>query len=385
MDLELVNRLSEVLVLDEGDGPVLPLNKVGIAEELFAREWGERIGKLEDIKIVNGTMKVRVRINITEPLKRGLRVAIDDNGNEVSLLFQYEHLPDFCYDCGIIGHKALDCPLRDFGGDNPRIDNGRFGSWLCAPASPPRDNFRFNRKRADSPSSRPIMTMGEASRIISAVERSRPRYSGPTPEQLAPTSVLEAREREEEEKSAAGVDPGINGDMDDMGEVNKVDMVGGGVHCVMGEVNKDNNMVRESELAEMMDGVASHSVNELLKVMLFNKLLNPLSKHKKLRLGSALIRQRVVVLKVLNGDFLHSDHRPIVATLENVTRRRHFDKKRGFRFETHWLKDPECQEIVNKSWLSTASPLAHQDSLIDIFGSCANQLGEWNKGRRGYW
>ncbi|KAF4363220.1 hypothetical protein F8388_020790 [Cannabis sativa] len=252
MDLDLVNRLAEVLRLDEGDGPVLELNKAGIEEgkkrldlclvgkvigprpankegienamkgiwklnhrfqveelssknvfrfifgsredrqrvyggrpwtidkqlicfvkpmglgeiskmnfdftsfwisinnvplacmtELFAREWAERIGKLEDIKLVNGTMKVRVRMNITEPLKRGLRVAVDELGNEVSLLFQYEHLPDFCFDCGIIGHKALDCPLRDFVGDNPRPDRGRYGSWMCAPSSPPRDRVRY--------------------------------------------------------------------------------------------------------------------------------------------------------------------------------------------------------------------------------------------------
>ncbi|KAF4377223.1 hypothetical protein G4B88_009215 [Cannabis sativa] len=264
--------LAEVLVLDEGDGPVLALNQAGVEEgkkrmdlclvgkvigpkpvnkedrqrvygggpwtidkqlicfvkpmglgeiskmnfdftsfwisinnvplacmtELFAREWGERIGKLEDIKLVNGTMKVGVRINITEPLKWGLRVAVDDQGNEVSLIFEYEHLPDFCFDYGIIGHKAMDCPLRDFAGDNPHFDRGRFGSWMCAPSSPPRDRFRVQRNRENSPSNRQIMTMGEASRIISAVEKNRARYSGPTPEELAPTSVLEAREREEE-------------------------------------------------------------------------------------------------------------------------------------------------------------------------------------------
>ncbi|KAF4395682.1 hypothetical protein G4B88_013456 [Cannabis sativa] len=181
----------------------ISINNVPLAcmTELFAREWGKRIGKLEDIKLVNGTMKVRVRMNITEPLKRGLRVAVDEQGNEVSLLFQYEHLPDFCFDCGIIGHKALDCPLRDFGGDNPRPDRGRYGSWMCAPSSPPRDRFRYQKKRDNSPSNRPIMSMGEASRILVAVEKGRVRYLGPSQEELAPTAMLEAREREDEGKS----------------------------------------------------------------------------------------------------------------------------------------------------------------------------------------
>ncbi|KAF4403174.1 hypothetical protein G4B88_027945 [Cannabis sativa] len=105
----------------------ISINNVPLAcmTELFAKEWGEQISKLEDIKIVNGTM------------------------------------------------KALDCPLRDFAGDNPNFDSGRFSSWMCAPGSPPRDRYRFNKKRDESPNNRPIMTMGEASRIDSAVERNR--------------------------------------------------------------------------------------------------------------------------------------------------------------------------------------------------------------------
>ncbi|KAF4380184.1 hypothetical protein F8388_020384 [Cannabis sativa] len=186
----------------------ISINNVPLAcmTELFAREWGEHIGKLGDIKIVNGTMKVRVQINITEPLKRGLRVVVDEQGTEVSLIFQYEHLPDFCFDCCIIGHKALDCPLRDSAGDNPNFDRGRFCSWMCAPGLPPRDRFRSNKKRDDYPNNRPTMTMGEASRIVSAVERNRIRYSSPPLEELAPTSVLEARERDEEVQSKANAE-----------------------------------------------------------------------------------------------------------------------------------------------------------------------------------
>ncbi|KAF4367906.1 hypothetical protein G4B88_003599 [Cannabis sativa] len=72
-------------------------------------------------------------------------------------------------------------------------------------------------------------------------------------------------------------------------------------------------------------------------------------------------------VKVINVDLFHSDHRPIVATLENIIRLRSNDKKRSFRFKTHWLKDATCHEIVNKTWLSPDFPLASQDSLLDIF------------------
>ncbi|KAF4394560.1 hypothetical protein F8388_020385 [Cannabis sativa] len=66
-------------------------------------------------------------------------------------------------------------------------------------------------------------------------------------------------------------------------------------------------------------------------------------------------------VKVINVDLFHSDHRPIVATLENIIRLRSNDKKRSFRFKTHWLKDATCHEIVNKTWLSPDFPLASQD------------------------
>ncbi|KAF4363317.1 hypothetical protein G4B88_011714 [Cannabis sativa] len=584
MDLELVNRLAEVLVLDEGDGPVISLNKAGVEEgkkrmdlclvgkvigprpankdgiekamkgvwklnhrfqveelnsknvfrfffgcredrqrvygggpwtidkqlicfvkpmglgeiskmnfdftsfwisinnvplvcmtELFAREWGERIGKLEDIKIVNGIMKVRVRINITEPLKRGLRVAVDEQGNEVSLLFQYEYLPDFCYDCGIIGHKALDCPLKDFAGDNPRFDSGRFGSWLCAPSSPPRDRFRGQRQRESSPSHRPIMTMGEASRIVSAVERNRVRYSGPTSEELAPTSVLEAREREEVDKDVSGskgpvVLPGtvvsnkekeklpmvvdernVMGVLPEVERVvvlakdsstidgsavmeNDVPMGVSGMHVSSGEGSKDGEKASSMSNVEVdiIDEVIGHSKEKLTKEQkgkgvldhssqdeisfrhALQQTFDPIIKAQKAKTwkrasgrgtkgGSKLSSfpispklSHVIVANakyklspkinggsVVTGDFIHSDHRPVVAILENVARVQKNDKHRGFRFETHWLKDEECHDIVTQTWLMPDGPLESQDGIIDIFGRCADRLGAWNKGKFG--
>ncbi|KAF4372682.1 hypothetical protein F8388_000849, partial [Cannabis sativa] len=684
----------------------ISINNVPLAcmTELFAREWGERIGKLEDIKLVNGTMKVRVRMNITEPLKRGLRVAVDEQGNEVSLLFQYEHLPDFCFDCGIIGHKALDCPLRDFGGDTPRPDRGRYGSWMCAPSSPLRDRFRYQKKRDNSPSNRPIMSMGEASRILAAVEKGRVRYSGPSHEELAPTTVLEAREREAE--GLAGVDATahlgshsasgqaeplgvqstlvgtrvegvsknnsevgkmmstcelgvINGALADknngkgknngeggecplmhalsdcgkgknvmegecsmdvvsevvvgqetesgvgivenynMHELNSVDKgkgvmdissqvevsftqalqetfepliqaqkaktwkrlnsargrgskgkpssipispklshvlvanainkvspkVGGGgkrkmdvdvhyenvkkgrleeqskyspslvflsetklyggwaegirrqisfsnsfhVDCVgksggllllwnddwevsvksfsVGHIDalvkcpglnvwrftgfygnpKASSRINSWQLLCRLKGlfdlpwICGGDFNEVLSINEkkggVDRSLSAISDFQQAldkcdlvdmgfegqcftwlnkRQGVAHVQERLdryfcnqdwhnlfPSVKVINGDFIHSDHRPIAAILENVVCSRQYDKKKSFRFETHWLKDTECRDIVTQTWLSPDVPLDNQDSILDIFGRCADRLGAWNKTKFG--
>ncbi|KAF4352733.1 hypothetical protein F8388_003386 [Cannabis sativa] len=149
-------------------------------------------------------MKACVQINITESLMRGLRVAVDDLRNEVSLLFQYERLLEYCFDCNIIGHKASYCPLKDFENVDSSVEQGCYGSWLCASNSPPR--FWFNKKGGASLENCPIMFMGEASRIKIAMERARVRYSRSTTEELAPTSILEARERDEKDRGKLTMD-----------------------------------------------------------------------------------------------------------------------------------------------------------------------------------
>ncbi|PON72363.1 Zinc knuckle CX2CX4HX4C [Parasponia andersonii] len=39
---------------------------------------------------------------------------MEENGKEVSLLLQYEHLPHFCFACGIIGHHYKECTQKQF-------------------------------------------------------------------------------------------------------------------------------------------------------------------------------------------------------------------------------------------------------------------------------
>ena len=65
--------------------------------EECARQWGSSLGSLEGIEVQVSSMKVRVRIDITVPLQHGIRVLLVDVGQEVSLILQYERLPDFYY------------------------------------------------------------------------------------------------------------------------------------------------------------------------------------------------------------------------------------------------------------------------------------------------
>lgn len=80
--------------------------------ESCARFWGKEVGELL-VTVVNSTdMKVRVLVDVTKPLKRGIRVFIEEIGAMVMLLFQYEFLPDFCFRCGVISHRDQKCTSR---------------------------------------------------------------------------------------------------------------------------------------------------------------------------------------------------------------------------------------------------------------------------------
>uniref|UniRef100_A0A803P4S8 DUF4283 domain-containing protein n=1 Tax=Cannabis sativa TaxID=3483 RepID=A0A803P4S8_CANSA len=107
---------------------------VACMAEIFVREWGVLIGKVEDVRIANCVMK-------------------------------YERSPKFC------------CPLKDFVDDDALpLPLGHFGSWMCAPSSPRRDcrpvrKVATNRDCDDAL----IMNMREIGKILDAVEQSRTR------------------------------------------------------------------------------------------------------------------------------------------------------------------------------------------------------------------
>ncbi|KAK4426643.1 hypothetical protein Salat_1433000 [Sesamum alatum] len=77
------------------------------------------------------TIRVRINLNITVPLKHALRLR-SEHGDEVVVRFSYERLPNFCYLCSKLGHIGQLCDLRfsenfeDPGSKTP------YGAWLRA-------------------------------------------------------------------------------------------------------------------------------------------------------------------------------------------------------------------------------------------------------------
>ena len=83
----------------------------------MSKEAGRKIGRVfeeakEVIIIQTGGkegkhIKMRVMANIAQPLLRETMVCM--NGMNKWATFKYERCPDFCYDCGRIGHNERSC------------------------------------------------------------------------------------------------------------------------------------------------------------------------------------------------------------------------------------------------------------------------------------
>ena len=83
-------------------------------------------------KMMGGNfMRVRVLIDIFQPLCRGRQVIFED-GLEGWIAFKYECLPNVCYWCGRLSHDDKDCILWLQNKGSLKTENQQFGQWFRA-------------------------------------------------------------------------------------------------------------------------------------------------------------------------------------------------------------------------------------------------------------
>ncbi|KAK9998797.1 hypothetical protein SO802_018400 [Lithocarpus litseifolius] len=70
------------------------------------------------------------------------------------------------------------------------------------------------------------------------------------------------------------------------------------------------------------------------------------------------------------------DHCPLVLQLEERKKVKHYGKT--FRFEAMWLKDSNCEEIVNLAW-EEASTMGLDFPMVKCLDNCGIKLEMWNK------
>jgi hypothetical protein len=88
-------------------------------------------------------LRVRILIDLTKPLARGRMLKFQ--GKTKWIPFQYERLPKFCFNCGVIIHGRTGCSNRST--MKQQVQPAQFGLWMRAP-SPPRRNERGQGRNA---------------------------------------------------------------------------------------------------------------------------------------------------------------------------------------------------------------------------------------------
>lgn len=72
-------------------------------------------------------MRLEVRIDVTQPLQRGIKIKFNVF-NEVWYHFKYEKLLGFCYHCGIMGHTIRECEEEK--GYRTDVGRNKYREWL---------------------------------------------------------------------------------------------------------------------------------------------------------------------------------------------------------------------------------------------------------------
>jgi hypothetical protein len=87
-------------------------------------------------------LRIRVAININEPLKKSL-VFDRDEGEPVQIHFKYEKLGNFCFACGVIGHTENFC-TKHYDATFTEVEKG-WGNYLRAENSNTSGGVAANR------------------------------------------------------------------------------------------------------------------------------------------------------------------------------------------------------------------------------------------------
>lgn len=88
-------------------------------------------------------------------------------------------------------------------------------------------------------------------------------------------------------------------------------------------------------------------------------------------------RERFPLVYVKNGDHFHSDHRPVVVSLnEDPSQGPSQGGQRAFHFEASWLREEQCDSVVNEAW-STGDSWG-TGTVADRLRSIAAGLQSWS-------
>jgi hypothetical protein len=104
---------------------------LGMMNKWYGKAIGDEVGtflemdKEEDGSAVGEFLRIKIKLDIRKPLMRGVTLISEEKEGEKDLWCPvvYEFLPDFCYNCGIIGHIDRWCDKER--SENQELQFGR--------------------------------------------------------------------------------------------------------------------------------------------------------------------------------------------------------------------------------------------------------------------
>ncbi|KAL5788009.1 hypothetical protein ACOSP7_004958 [Xanthoceras sorbifolium] len=134
MEATDIAKLCETLSLSEKEGPIVHLDaslkKIGMDKMNLCS-----VGKIISSKIINReafrTVIPKIWKMAQDPLRRCVRIDLDGFGTISTMLLKYERLPEFCFQCGILGHATRECLdlNHEIMGGSQKFE---YGTWLRA-------------------------------------------------------------------------------------------------------------------------------------------------------------------------------------------------------------------------------------------------------------
>lgn len=108
---------------------------IGLKNEKVAKKIGNNLGEYLEMDInKNDTywgnnIRIRVKLDISKPLRRGFMLRTEEADKACWITITYERIPEFCFQCGIIGHVAKECKEKGSREEENKA-NFEFGMWM---------------------------------------------------------------------------------------------------------------------------------------------------------------------------------------------------------------------------------------------------------------
>lgn len=83
----------------------------------------------EDKHLGTKFFRFRALVDVSKPLQQTLGIGTPDGTTHAGLL-KYERLPNFCFSCGLVGHRFRACPTAP--SESLDVENSNYGAWMGA-------------------------------------------------------------------------------------------------------------------------------------------------------------------------------------------------------------------------------------------------------------